>query len=249
MKIILPVKRVADPNAAVKIRSDTSGVKVDIVRMSLNPFDEAAVEEAVRIKEHGGADEIVVVTIGPNAASDILRTALAMGADRAILVETDLQVQPLAVARILTRICEREKPDLILTGRQSSDNDNAQTGPMLAQMLGWSQSVGASQITLNERLVTVCCEVENGTQTLAVPLPAVITADLHLNQPRYVTLPALMKAKRKPIDIMSVGDFSVDLETPLATVALREPPSRALGIQVQNITQFLDKILTVQGAL
>lgn len=249
MKILLPVKQVADPNAAALIRPVGSNADITPVRMSLNPFDETAAEEAVRIKEQGDAEEIVAVTIGPAAAAEALRTVLAMGADRAILVETDKQIQPLEIAKILTKICGVEKPDLILMGRQATDDDCAQTGPMLAQMLGLGQAVGASQITLKDQLLTVRCEVENGTHTLTLPIPAVVTTDLHLNLPRYVTLPGLMKAKRKPLDVVAATDLGIDLAPHIKTTSLNMPPQRAPGVSVSDAETFLDRIFEMREEL
>ncbi|MBF0246614.1 MAG: electron transfer flavoprotein subunit beta/FixA family protein, partial [Alphaproteobacteria bacterium] len=210
MKVLAAVKRVVDYNVAIRVKADGSGVDTAGAKMSMNPFDEIAVEEAVRLKERGQADEVVAVSIGTSKAQDTLRTALAMGADRGVLVETDAELEPLAAAKALKAVCEREKPDLVLLGKQAIDDDSNQTGQMLAALLGWPQGVFASSVEILDGGLRVVREVDDGLETLDLTLPAVVTADLRLNEPRYASLPNIMKAKKKPIDVLGLGDVGVD---------------------------------------
>ncbi|MBL4876251.1 MAG: electron transfer flavoprotein subunit beta/FixA family protein, partial [Cohaesibacteraceae bacterium] len=217
MKILVPVKRVIDFNVKVRVKSDGSGVELANVKMSMNPFDEISIEEAIRLKESGKATEIVVVSIGPQQAQETLRTGLAMGADRGILIKTDQTIEPLAVAKILKAVVEEEKPELVILGKQAIDDDCNQTGQMLSAMLGWSQGTFASNIDVGEGTLDVTREVDGGLETVQIKLPAIVTTDLRLNEPRYASLPNIMKAKKKPIDVKSAEDFGVDL-TPRLTV-------------------------------
>lgn len=243
MKILVPVKRVIDSNVRVQIDASGTAARHDGIKHALNPFDETAVEAAVQLKEAGKADEIVAVTIGPDAAQETLRTALAMGADRALHIVTAQPAEPLAVAKILEKLCAEENPDLVLCGRQAIDDDSGQCGPMLAARLGWAQAVGASDIQLSGRDITVTCEVDTGTVTLTTTLPAVVSADLRLNQPRFVTLPGLMKAKRKPQAKRAAEDFGVDLRPHMTCLTLKEPPPRSAGKKYDTVAEFADAIL------
>ncbi|WP_417459803.1 electron transfer flavoprotein subunit beta/FixA family protein [Kordiimonas sp.] len=242
MKIMVPVKRVVDYNVKVRVKSDNTGVELANVKMSMNPFDEIAVEEAIRLKEAGKADEIVVVSIGPKAAQETLRTGLAMGADRGILVEHDGESEPLAVAKILKAIVEEEEPGIVLLGKQAIDDDCNQTGQMLAQMLGWPQGTFASEVVADSDSVNVTREVDGGLETVKLKLPAVITTDLRLNEPRYASLPNIMKAKRKPIDEKKPEDFGVDMATRLKTLKVEEPPKREAGIKVESVEALVAKL-------
>ncbi len=242
MKIMVPVKRVVDYNVKVRVKSDNTGVELANVKMSMNPFDEIAVEEAIRLKEAGKADEIVVVSIGPKAAQETLRTGLAMGADRGILVEHDGESEPLAVAKILKAIVEEEQPGIVLLGKQAIDDDCNQTGQMLAQMLGWPQGTFASEVVAESDSVNVTREVDGGLETVKLKLPAVITTDLRLNEPRYASLPNIMKAKRKPIDEKKPEDFGVDMATRLKTLKVEEPPKREAGIKVESVEALVAKL-------
>lgn len=239
MKILVPVKRVVDANVHVLVNDVGTAIQANGLKMSLNPYDETAVEEAVRMKERGIADEVVAVTIGSPAAQDVLRTALALGCDRAILVVTEDEAEPLTIAAALAALVQREAPGLILCGRQAIDGDHGQTGLMLAQMLGWPQAAGASAITQNETGLTVVCETERGTETLAVPLPAVVSVDLHLNTPRYVSLPGLMKAKKKPLEQMNLTDLTEPAPSQWQSISLTEPPPRIAGQRVADAQAFL----------
>ncbi len=242
MKIVVPVKRVIDYNVKVRVKADHSGVDVSNVKMSMNPFDEIAVEEAVRIKEAGNADEVIVVSCGVASCQETLRSALALGADRAIIVETDVELQPLAVAKLLAAICHKEKPQLVICGKQAIDDDANQTGQMLAALMGWGQATCASKITLNENVATVTREIDGGLETLEFPLPAVISADLRLNAPRYATLPNIMKAKKKPLETINPGALGVDVAPRLRTLKFSEPPKRGAGIKVADVAQLIDKL-------
>lgn len=235
MKILVPVKRVIDYNVKARVKADGSGVELSNVKMSMNPFDEIAVEEALKIKEAGNADEIVVVSIGPKAASETIRTGLAMGADRGILVEYDQETEPLAVAKILKAIVEAEDPGLVILGKQAIDDDCNQTGQMLAQMLGWGQGTFASKVEMNGDSVNVTREIDGGLETVRLDMPAIITTDLRLNEPRYASLPNIMKAKRKPIDEKTPADYSVDMTPRLTTLKVEEPPKRQAGIKVESV--------------
>lgn len=242
MKILVPVKRVIDAYVTVRVKADKSGVETANVKMSLNPFCEIAVEEAVRIKEAGKATEIIVVTAGIQQAQEQLRTALAMGADRAILIQNDDELQPLAVARLLQKVVEKEQPDMVLMGKQAIDGDNNQTGQMLAALLGWGQATFASKIEVGDGRVSVTREIDGGLETLDVKLPAVVTADLRLNQPRYASLPNIMKAKQKPLEMIAAADLGVDLAPRIKTLEISEPPPRKAGMKVQTIEELVEKL-------
>ncbi|RMB02694.1 electron transfer flavoprotein subunit beta/FixA family protein [Eilatimonas milleporae] len=239
MKILVPVKRVVDYNVKVRVKSDNTGVELANVKMSMNPFDEIAVEEAIRLKEAGKAEEIVVVSIGPKAAQETLRTGLAMGADRGILVVHDTETEPLAVAKVLKGVVEAETPDLVILGKQAIDDDCNQTGQMLAQLLGWSQGTFASKVAPEDGHISVTREIDGGLETVKLAMPAVVTSDLRLNEPRYATLPNIMKAKRKPIDEKTAGDYGVDMTPRLSTLRVEEPPKREAGIKVESVADLV----------
>jgi electron transfer flavoprotein beta subunit len=242
MKIMVAVKRVVDFNVKVRVRSDGSGVETANVKMSMNPFDEIAVEEAVRLKEAGAATEIVVVSCGVQACQETLRTALAIGADRAILVETDAELQPLAVSKLLKSIVEREKPRLVILGKQAIDDDCNQTGQMLAALLGWPQATFASKIKTNPEKFEVTREVDGGLETISVKLPAVVTTDLRLNEPRYVTLPNIMKAKKKTLETLKPDALGVDVSPRLSTLKVVEPAKRKAGVKVADAKALVEKL-------
>ena len=242
MKILVPVKRVVDFNVKVRVRSDGSGVETANVKMSMNPFDEIAVEEAVRLKEAGSATEIIAVSIGPTQCQETLRTALAIGADRAILVETALDTQPLGVAKALKKLVDKEGPRLVILGKQAIDDDSNQTGQMLAALLGWSQATFASKVVLEKEKATVTREVDGGLETLSVKLPAVVTTDLRLNEPRYVTLPNIMKAKKKPLETLKPDALGVDVAPRLQTLKVVEPPKRKAGVKVPDPKALVDRL-------
>src|SRR5438034_2764110 len=242
MKILVSVKRVVDFNVKVRVKGDGSGVETANVKMSMNPFDEIAVEEAVRLKEAAAATEIVVVSCGPQACQETLRTALAIGADRAILVDTDAQVQPLAVAKLLQAVVEKEKPGLVILGKQAIDDDANQTGQMLAALLGWPQATFASKIDIANGVATVKREVDGGLETLELKLPAVVTTDLRLNEPRYATLPNIMKAKKKPLETITPEMLGVDVTPRLATLKVVEPPKRKGGGKVADVDELVGKL-------
>ncbi len=242
MKILVCVKRVVDANVKISVKADGSGVDLANLKMAMNPFDEIAVEEAVRLRESGKADEGVAVSLGRNACQETLRTALAMGLDRAILVESGEDLQPLAVAKLLAEVVKQEQPDLIIMGKQAIDDDNNQTGQMLAALLGWGQGTFASQVVLNEGEVEVTREIDGGLETLALPLPAVVTADLRLNEPRYVKLPNIMKAKKKPLEVITPADLGVDIRPRLEILKVEEPPKRSGGIKVADVAELVDKL-------
>ena len=242
MKILVAVKRVVDYNVKVRVKSDHSGIDIANVKMSMNPFDEIAIEEAVRLKEAGVASEIVVVSAGPTPCQETLRTALAIGADKAILVETDIELQPLAVAKLLKAICDQEQAQLILLGKQAIDDDSNQTGQMLASLMDIPQGTFASKVLVENGKVNVTREVDGGLETIALTLPAVITTDLRLNEPRYVTLPNIMKAKKKPLEILKPEELGVDIAPRLITLRVDEPPKRAAGIMVANVAELVEKL-------
>jgi electron transfer flavoprotein beta subunit len=242
MKVLVPVKRVVDYNVKVRVKSDGSGVETANVKMSMNPFDEIAVEEAIRLKEAGVVKEIVAVSIGTSACQETLRTALALGADRAILVETTVETQPLAVARLLEKIAAREEPELVIMGKQAIDDDSNQTGQMLAALLGWSQATFASKLSVEGEQALVTREVDGGLETLSVKLPAVITTDLRLNEPRYVTLPNIMKAKKKQMDTLTPETLGVDVSSRLTTLKVSEPEGRSAGQRVKTVGELVDKL-------
>ena len=242
MKILVPVKRVLDYNVKPRVKADGSGVDLANVKMSMNPFDEIAVEEAIRLKEAGKAKEVVAVSIGPAKAQETLRTALAMGADRAILVQTDDEVEPLAVAKILKAIADEEQPGLVILGKQAIDDDSNQTGQMLAALMGRPQGTFASKVVVEGDHVSVTREVDGGLETVKLALPAVVTTDLRLNEPRYASLPNIMKAKSKPLATKAPGDFGVDTAPRLKTTHVGEPPRRQAGIKVGSIDELVTKI-------
>ncbi len=242
MKILVPVKRVVDYNVKIRVKPDHSGVELSNVKMSMNPFDEIAVEEAVRLKEKGKAKEIVVVSIGPTQAQETIRTGLAMGADRGILIKTDDRVEPLGVAKALQKLVEEEKPDLVIMGKQAIDDDMNATGQMLAELLGWAQGTFASKVDLGNGKVSVTREIDGGLETLELKTPAIITTDLRLNEPRYASLPNIMQAKRKPLDEKSPSDLGVDIKPRLKTLKVEEPPKRQAGIKVKNVAELVSKL-------
>ncbi|MBC7136991.1 MAG: electron transfer flavoprotein subunit beta/FixA family protein [Oceanibaculum nanhaiense] len=242
MKVLVAVKRVVDYNVKVRVKADGSGVETANVKMSMNPFDEIAVEEAVRLKEAGKAEEIVAVSLGVQQAQETIRTALAMGADRGIHVQTDDELQPLAVAKLLKAIVEKEQPQLVILGKQAIDDDCNQTGQMLAALLGWPQGTFASKVAPEGDMVQVTREVDGGLETVALKLPAIVTTDLRLNEPRYASLPNIMKAKKKPIDQMTPADLGVDTAPRLATLKVTEPPKRSAGVKVGSVAELVDKL-------
>jgi electron transfer flavoprotein beta subunit len=249
MKILVPVKRVVDYNVKIRVRPDGSGVDLANVKMSMNPFDEIAVEEALRLKEAGKGSEVIIVSIGPQQASETIRTALAMGADRGILVKTDIIVEPLAVAKILKAVVTAEQPGIVILGKQSIDDDSNQTGQMLAALLGWPQGTFASKVVIGEGTVDVTREVDGGLQTVGLTLPAIITTDLRLNEPRYASLPNIMKAKKKPIDEKSPADFGVDVTPRLKILRTTEPAGRKAGVKVASVAELVDKLKNEVGVL
>src|SRR6201991_3878382 len=242
MKVLVPVKRVVDFNVKVRVKADGSGVELANVKMSMNPFDEIAVEEAIRLKEKGAATEIVAVSIGPQQASETIRTALAMGADRGILVKVDGVVEPLAVAKILKGVVDEEKPGLVIMGKQAIDDDCNQTGQMLAALLGWPQGTFASKLALEGESVSVTREVDGGLQTVKLKGPAIVTTDLRLNEPRYASLPNIMKAKSKPLAQKTPADYGVDVTPRLKTLKVSEPPKRSAGIKVADVDELVAKL-------
>ena len=242
LKVLVAVKRVVDYNVKIRVKADQSGVETQNVKFSMNPFDEIAVEEAVRLKEAGKVSEIIAVSVGPAAASETLRTALAMGADRGVLVQSDAEIQPLGVAKLLKALVDKEQPGLILLGKQAIDNDSNQTGQMLAALLGRPQGTFASKLELGEGSITVTREVDGGLETVGLSLPAVVTADLRLNEPRYASLPNIMKAKKKPIDTVSPADLGVDVTSRLVTLKVEEPAKRKAGIKVADVAALVDKL-------
>ncbi|MCH7805648.1 MAG: electron transfer flavoprotein subunit beta/FixA family protein [Proteobacteria bacterium] len=242
MKVLVPVKRVVDFNVKVRVKADNSGVELQNVKMSMNPFDEIAVEEAVRLKEAGKISEIVAVSIGPQQAQETIRTALAMGADRGILVKTDQLVEPLAVAKLLQKIVGDENLDLVIMGKQAIDDDCNQTGQMLAALLGWPQGTFASEVRLENGAVQVTREIDGGLETIKITIPAVITTDLRLNEPRYASLPNIMKAKQKPIDEKSPEDLGVDISPRLKSLKVEEPAKREAGVKVESVEELVGKL-------
>ena len=242
MKVLVAAKRVVDYNVNIRVLSDESGVDLNNVKMSVNPFDEIAIEEAVRLKEAGKAEEVVVVSVGSSQCQEQIRTALALGADRGILVETDEDMQPLAIAKALKAVVEKEQPQLIILGKQAIDGDNSQTGQMLAALAGLSQATFASEIELGDGKASVTREVDGGLETISVNLPAVVTTDLRLNEPRYASLPNIMQAKKKPIDTMTPADLGVDVAPRLKTLKVTNPPTRQAGIIVETVEELVDKL-------
>ncbi|MEP9356301.1 MAG: electron transfer flavoprotein subunit beta [Rhizobiales bacterium 17-65-6] len=253
MKVLVPVKRVIDYNVKARVKADGSGVELANVKMSMNPFDEIAVEEAIRLKEKGVVSEILVVSIGVKAAQETLRTALAMGADRALLIEAaddvNVDIEPLAVAKLLAKVVKAEAPGLVFAGKQAIDNDMNATGQMLAALLGWAQATFASQVEVQGDTATVTREVDGGLQTLKVKLPAIITADLRLNEPRYASLPNIMKAKKKPLEMKTAADYGVDVTPRLTVVRTQEPPVRKAGVKVGSVDELIAKLKDEAGVI
>ncbi len=249
MKVLVPVKRVVDYNVKIRVKADGSGVELANVKMSMNPFDEIAVEEALRLKEAGKATEVIVVSIGPAQAAETIRTGLAMGVDRGVLVKVDGLVEPLAVAKILKGVVEAEGPTLVIMGKQAIDDDSNQTGQMLAALLGWGQGTFASKVELTDGSVDVTREVDGGAQTVSLKLPAVVTTDLRLNEPRYASLPNIMKAKKKPIDEKTPADFGVDVSPRLKVLKTTEPAGRKAGIKVGSVAELVAKLKDEAGVI
>jgi electron transfer flavoprotein beta subunit len=242
MKVLVPVKRVVDYNVKVRVKSDGSGVDIANVKMSMNPFDEIAVEEAMRLKEAGKVTEVIAVSCGVTQCQETLRTAMAIGADRAVLVETDVELQPLAVAKLLKALADKEQPQLIILGKQAIDDDSNQTGQMLAALLGWPQATFASKVVIADGKATVTREVDGGLETIALTLPAIVTTDLRLNEPRYVTLPNIMKAKKKQLEVVKPADLGVDVTPRLKTLKVVEPAKRTAGIVVKDVATLVAKL-------
>jgi electron transfer flavoprotein beta subunit len=242
MKVLVAVKRVIDYNVKIRVKSDNTGVETANVKMSMNPFDEIAVEEAIRLKEAGTASEIIVASIGVGQSRETIRTGLAMGADRGILVETDIEVEPLGVAKILKAITDKEKPGLIILGKQAIDDDSNQTGQMLSALLGWSQGTFASKLIIADNKAEVLREVDGGLETVALDMPAVVTVDLRMNEPRYATLPNIMKAKKKPVQELTPEDIGVDVTPRILTLKVTEPPTRLAGVIVEDVAQLVDRL-------
>jgi electron transfer flavoprotein beta subunit len=242
MKALVAVKRVVDYNVKIRVKADNSGVETANVKFSANPFDEIAVEEAVRLKEAGVVTEIVAVSIGPAQAQEVLRAALALGADRAILVQADDEVQPLAVAKILKALCEREAPQLAILGKQAIDDDSNQTGQALAALLGWPQGTFASKLVVKDGRAEVTREIDGGLETVSLALPAVVTTDLRLNEPRYASLPNIMKAKKKPLEVIAAADLGLDIAPRLETLRVEAPPKRQAGVKVPDVATLIDKL-------
>ncbi|QID17368.1 electron transfer flavoprotein subunit beta/FixA family protein [Nitrogeniibacter mangrovi] len=242
MKIVLPVKRVVDYNVKVRVKSDGSGVDIANVKMSMNPFDEIAVEEAVRLKEAGVATEVVAISCGVAQCQETLRTAMAIGADRGILVQTDEELQPLAVAKLLKAICDKESPELVVLGKQAIDDDANQTGQMLASLMNVAQATFASKVAIADGKATVTREIDGGLETLSMSLPAIVTTDLRLNEPRYATLPNIMKAKKKPLETVTPADLGVDVAPRLKTLKVEEPPKRSAGVKVADVAELVAKL-------
>jgi electron transfer flavoprotein beta subunit len=251
MKVLVPVKRVVDFNVKIRVKPDGSGIDLANVKMSMNPFDEIAVEEAVRLKEKGAASEIVIVSVGPAKAQETIRIGLAIGADRGILIETAeaANVEPLAVAKLLKAVAEAEKPGLVILGKQAIDDDSNQTGQMLAALLGWPQGTFASKLVLGDGSALVTREVDGGLETVKLKMPAVITTDLRLNEPRYPSLPNIMKAKKKPLDVRKPGDYGVDITPRLNVLGITEPASRKAGVKVASVAELVQRLKTEAGVL
>ena len=249
MKILVPVKRVVDYNVKIRVKPDQSGVDLANVKMSMNPFCEIAIEEAVRLQEAGTATEIVVVSIGPAQTQETIRTALAMGADRGILVKTEEDMEPLGIAKVLKAVVEEEKPDMVILGKQAIDGDNNQTGQMLAALLGWSQGTFASELSVDGDKLNITREIDGGLQSMKINLPAIVTTDLRLNEPRYASLPNIMKAKKKPIDEKDLADYGVDAAPRLEIVKVTEPAEREAGVKVETVADLVDKLKNEAGVL
>ena len=242
MKILVPIKRVVDYNVKIKVKSDNSGVDLDNVKMSMNPFDEIAVEEAVRLKEKKICNEITAISIGSAKSEETLRTALAVGADNGILVETEEDIQPLEVAKILKEVIKKNSPDLVLMGKQAIDDDSNQTGQMLSALLGWPQGTFASKLEINGKKINVTREIDGGLETLSMELPAIVTTDLRLNEPRYASLPNIMKAKQKPIEKISPSDLNIEIKQRLKTLKVTEPPKKESGIKIDSVQELISKL-------
>jgi len=242
MKILVPVKRVVDYNVKVRVKADQSSVELANIKMSMNPFDEISIEEAIKLKEAGAATEIIAVSVGVVQCQETLRTALAMGADRAILVETSAELQPLAVAKLLKALCEKESPQMVILGKQAIDDDSNQTGQMLAALMNWPQATFASKVTVRDDMAEVMREIDGGMETIEIKLPAIITTDLRLNTPRYATLPNIMKAKKKPMDVMTPEALGVDVTPRLKTLKVVEPPKRKGGVILPDVAALIDKL-------
>ena len=249
MKILVPVKRVIDYNVKVRVKQDQTGVELANVKMAMNPFDEIAVEQALRIKEAGEAEEVVLVSIGPSQAQETIRTGLAMGADRGIYIEAPHETEPLSIAKLLANIAHREKPRLIICGKQAIDDDSNQTGQMMSAILGWSQATFASSVSLTKENVTVVREIDGGLETIKVKMPAVITVDLRLNEPRYASLPNIMKAKKKPIDTLTAETLGVDIKPRLSVIKVEEPATRKAGVKVSSVSELLEKLKEEVGII
>jgi electron transfer flavoprotein beta subunit len=249
MKVLVAVKRVIDYNVKVRVKADNTGVETANVKMSMNPFDEIGVEEAIRLKEAGTAEEIIALSMGPQQCQETIRTALAMGADRGILVKTDDELQPLAVAKLMKAVIEAESPDLVILGKQAIDDDSNQTGQMLAALMGWPQATFASNLEWSGDKATIVREVDGGLETVSVNTPCVMTTDLRLNEPRYASLPNIMKAKKKPIDEKSPEDYGVDIAPRLITLKVEEPPKREAGVIVEDVAQLVDKLRNEAGVI
>ena len=249
MKVLVPIKRVVDYNVKIRVKSDNSGVELSNVKMSMNPFDEIAVEEAIKLKESGTVSEIVVLSIGPQQSQETIRTALAMGADRGVLIKTDELVEPLNVAKLIKALSDEESPDLIILGKQAIDDDSNQTGQMLAALLGWSQGTFASELKINGDKASVTREIDGGLQTLEIKLPSIITTDLRLNEPRYASLPNIMKAKKKPIDEKLPEDYGVEISPMLEILKVSEPAQREAGIKVETVEELVNKLKNEAGGI
>ncbi len=249
MKILVPVKRVIDANVKPRVKADGSGVELANVKMAMNPFCEIAVEEALRLKEAGKADEVVAVSIGPQQAQETIRTALAMGADRGILIKIDEAVEPLAVAKLLKGVVDEEKPEMVILGKQAIDDDSNQTGQMLAALLGWAQGTFASKVEIDGDTAKVTREIDGGLQVLELKMPVIVTTDLRLNQPRYASLPNIMKAKKKPLDEKTAGDYGVDPAPRLKVLKTEEPEGRKAGVKVKDVAELVDKLKNEAGVL
>lgn len=249
MKVLVPVKRVVDYNVKVRVKGDETGVDLANVKMSMNPFDEIAVEEAVRLKEAGVATEVVIVSVGPEKAQDQIRQGLAMGGDRGLLITTDENIESLGVAKLLQAVCTEEKPDMVIFGKQAIDDDRSQTGQMFAALMGWPQGTFASAVSKDGDKLHVTREIDGGLQTVALNLPAVVTADLRLNEPRYASLPNIMKAKKKPLEKKDVSEFGVDVAPRLTVLKVTEPPKREAGIKVESVAELVEKLKTEAGVI
>jgi electron transfer flavoprotein beta subunit len=249
MKVLVPVKRVVDYNVKVRVKSDKTGVELANVKMSMNPFDEIAVEEALRLREAGTAEEVIAVSMGPQKCQETIRTALAMGADRGILVLTDQELEPLVVAKLLNAIVADESPELVLLGKQAIDDDCNQTGQMLAALLGWSQGTFASKLEIADGKAEVTREVDGGLSVISITLPAIVTVDLRLNEPRYASLPNIMKAKKKTIDEKTPADFGIDITPRIKTLEVNDPPQRKAGVKVESVAELVEKLKTEAGVI